>query len=96
MRTWRSTGSSNPIDMPQTSISPPGGDTTSATVIKLDEGGRHTASSLGDDAGVDREIKQRTLGHANFEMTGHYTHPEAARFRQAAEDVARYVEEAGS
>jgi hypothetical protein len=64
--------------------------------IKLHEGGRHTASSLGDDAGVDREINQRTLGHANFEMTGHYTHPEAARFRQAAEDVARYVEEAGS
>jgi integrase len=65
-------------------------------VIKLHEGGRHTAASLGDDAGVDAEIRQRTLGHATAAMTAHYTHPEAARFRQAAEDVAAYVEGAGS
>jgi integrase len=44
-------------------------------VIKLHEGGRHTASSLGDDAGVDSGIRQRTLGHASPEMTAHYTHP---------------------
>ena len=30
-------------------------------VIKLHEGGRHTASSLGHDAGVDPEIRQRAL-----------------------------------
>ena len=65
-------------------------------VIKLHEGGRHTAASLGDDAGVDREINQTTLGHANPEMTAHYTHPEAARFRAAANEVARYVGGTGS
>jgi hypothetical protein len=31
-------------------------------VIKLHEGGRHTANSLGHDAGVDPEIRQRTPG----------------------------------
>jgi hypothetical protein len=29
-------------------------------------------------------------------LTSHYTHVEAEAFRQAADDVARYVEEAGS
>jgi hypothetical protein len=29
-------------------------------VIKLNEGGRHTGRSLGDDAGVDREIMKKT------------------------------------
>jgi integrase len=57
-------------------------------VIKLHEGGRHTASSLGHDAQVDPEIRRRTLGHADADMTSHYTYPEAAAFRQAAEDVA--------
>ncbi len=65
-------------------------------VIKLHEGTRHTANSLGDDAGVDQEIRQRTGGWATREMTSHYNHPEAARFRQAAEDVAAYVGRAGS
>ncbi len=64
--------------------------------IKLHEGGRHTASSLGHDARVNPEIRRRTLGHADQAMTSHYTHPEAQAFRQAAEDVARYVEGAGS
>jgi hypothetical protein len=65
-------------------------------VLKLHEGGRHTARSLGDDAGIDPEISQRKLGHATRAMSDHYNHPEAARFRQAAEDVARYMEGAGS
>jgi integrase len=43
--------------------------------IKLHEG-RHTAASLGHDAEVDPEIRQRTLGHASKAMTMHYTHPE--------------------
>jgi hypothetical protein len=60
------------------------------------EGGRHTARSLAGDAGVDRDISQRTGGWATEKMSDHYNHPEAARFRQAAEDVARHVSEAGS
>ncbi len=50
-------------------------------VIKLHEGGRHTARSLGDDAGIDSDISQRTLGHATRAKSYHYNHPEAARFR---------------
>jgi integrase len=65
-------------------------------VVKLHEGSRHTAASLGDDAEVDAEICQRTLGHASRGMTDHYTHPEAVRFRQAAEAVAAYVEKEGN
>jgi hypothetical protein len=41
---------------------------------------------------VDPEIRQRTLGHATAGMTSHYTRPEAAAYRQAAEDVEAYVE----
>jgi integrase len=65
-------------------------------VIKLHEGGRHTANSLGFDAKVDPEIRQRTLGHSTPEMTSRYTHPEAEAYRQAAENVEAYVEGAGS
>jgi integrase len=64
--------------------------------IPLKEGGRHTAASLGRDAAVDPEIRRKTLGHADQAMTSHYTHIEATTFRQAAEDVAAYVEGAGS
>ena len=62
------------------------------SVVRLHEGGRHTARSLGDDAGIDSEISQRTLGHATRAMGDHYNHPEAARFRQAAESVAALVD----
>ena len=65
-------------------------------VIKLHEGGRHTAASLGDDAEVDPEINQNTLGHTSREMTGHYTHREVGRYRQAADAVADLVKQAGS
>ncbi len=62
--------------------------------IKLHEG-RHTAASLGHDAEVDPEIRRRTLGHADQAMTSHYTHPEQAAYRAAANAVAGYVAEAG-
>lgn len=38
----------------------------------------------------------RTLGHATRGMTGYYTHPKVARFRQATEAVAAYVEKEGN
>ena len=44
-------------------------------VIKLHEGGRHTARSLAGDAGVDRDISQRTGGWATEKMSDHYNHP---------------------
>ena len=60
-------------------------------VIKLHEG-RHSAASLAHEAMVDPEIRQRNLGHSNAAMTSHYTHPEAAAHRAAAEAVAKLVE----
>jgi integrase len=54
--------------------------------------GRHSAASLAHDAAVDPEIRRRTLGHANAAMTSHYTHPEAAAYRAAAEAVAALVD----
>lgn len=42
-------------------------------VIKLHEA-RHSAASLARDAGVDPEIRRKTLGHADQAMTSHYTH----------------------
>ena len=62
---------------------------------KLHEG-RHMAASLARDAGNDPEIRRRRLGHADVAMTSHYTHIEAQASRAAANDVARYVSEAGS
>jgi integrase len=64
-------------------------------VIKLHEGGRHTAASLSDEAEVSQEIRQKTLGHATAAMTSHYTHIRAERHRAAAEQVAALVAEAG-
>ena len=64
-------------------------------VIKLHEG-RHSAASLAREAKVDPEIRRKTFGHADQAMTSHYTHIEAEANRQAAEDVARLVERAGS
>jgi integrase len=58
--------------------------------IKLHEG-RHTAASLGHDAEVDPEIRRRTLGHADKAMTSHYTHPEQAAYRAAANPKLRPV-----
>jgi len=60
-------------------------------VIKLHEA-RHSAASLARDAGVDPEIRRKTLGHADAAMTSRHTHVEAEAHRQAAEAVARLVE----
>jgi integrase len=60
--------------------------------IKLYEG-RHSAASLQRDAAIDREIRRRTLGHADQAMTSHDTHMEAATFRQAANAVAAHVDD---
>jgi integrase len=66
------------------------------SVIKLHEGGRHTAPSLARTAEVDPEIRRETLGHADAAMTSHYTHIEAQAHLAAAEAVAHLVEGAGS
>ena len=50
-------------------------------VIKLHEGGTR-AASLARDAGVDPEIRQEQLGHADQAMTDHYTHMEAEAHRR--------------
>lgn len=65
-------------------------------VIKLHEGGRHTAPSLARTAEVDPEIRRKTLGHADAAMTSHYTHIEAQAHLAAAEAVAHLVEGARS
>lgn len=60
-------------------------------VIKLHEGGRHTATSAARDAGVDGEIRQQTGGWTNPAMMSTYTHIEAQAHRAAANQVAAYV-----
>ncbi|HMH91396.1 MAG TPA: tyrosine-type recombinase/integrase [Streptosporangiaceae bacterium] len=64
-------------------------------MIKMHEG-RHSAASLARDAGVDAKIRQDDLGHATPAMTDHYTHVLAEAHLEAAEAVARLVEEAGA
>jgi integrase len=64
-------------------------------VIKMHEG-RHSAASLARDAGVDPKIRQDDLGHATAAMTDRYTHVLADAHLEAAEAVARLVEEAGA
>ena len=64
-------------------------------VIKMHEG-RHSAASLARDAGVDHKIRQEQLGHATPAMTDRYTHVMADAHLEAAERVARLVEEAGA
>jgi integrase len=63
--------------------------------IKLHEG-RHTAVTNQDEAGVDPELTQQTVGHASKEMTRHYTHRRAPVFRAAAEAAAALVDGAPS
>ena len=48
--------------------------------IKLHEG-RHNAADLARDAGLDPEIRRKTLGHADQAMTSHYRHIEAQAHR---------------
>lgn len=61
-------------------------------VIKLHEGGRHTQASLANDAGVNDEIRRKTLGHSDAAMTSHYTHIQAEANRAAAEAIAAQVD----
>lgn len=61
-------------------------------VIKLHEGGRHTQASLANDAGIDAEIRRKTLGHSDAAMTSHYTHIQAEANRAAAEALAALVD----
>jgi hypothetical protein len=65
-------------------------------VIKLHEGGRHTAPSLAWTAEVAPEIRRKTLGHTDATGTSHYTHIEAQAHLAAAEAVAHLVEGARS
>jgi integrase len=65
-------------------------------VIRLHEGGRHSAASLARDAAVDPEIRRKTLGHADAAMTSHYTHIEQAAHQAPAEAVAQLVNGEGS
>lgn len=64
-------------------------------VIKMHEG-RHSAASLARDAGVDPKLRREQLGHTTDAMTDHYTHVLADAHLEAAEKVARLVEEAGA
>ena len=47
------------------------------------------------DAGVDRDVRMREVGHADIEVAGRYTHILDAAHRAAAEQVAALVAEAG-
>jgi hypothetical protein len=64
-------------------------------VIKMHEG-RHSAASLARDAGVDPKLRREQLGHTTDKMTDHYTHVLAEAHLDAAERVARLVDEAGA
>jgi integrase len=63
-------------------------------LIKLHEA-RHSAVSLMRDAGVDRDVRMREVGHADIEVADRYTHILDAAHRAAAEQVAALVAEAG-
>jgi integrase len=63
--------------------------------IKLHEGGRHTGNSLMRDAGVDREVRMREVGHADKTVDDHYTHVLIEAHLAATEQTAALVREAG-
>jgi integrase len=66
-------------------------------VIKLHEGGRHTQTSLANEASVDPEIRRKRLGHSTAALTSHYTHIQAEANRGAAKSIAAMIDgEAGS
>ena len=64
-------------------------------VIKLHEGGRHTAVSMMRDAGVDPVIRMREVGHSSETVHDRYTHTMAQAHMEAAEAVAALVRKAG-
>jgi len=49
---------------------------------------RHTASTLGDIAGLTPAEKQKILGHRQLQMSIRYTHPEAEQVRGKLELIA--------
>jgi integrase len=64
--------------------------------IKLHEAGRHTGVSLMGDADVREDIRMREAGHADRGVHARYTHILDAAHREAAEQVAALVRQAGS
>jgi integrase len=65
-------------------------------VIKLHEAGRHTGTSLMGDADVREDIRMREVGHADRGVHARYTHVLDTAHREAAEQVAALVRQAGS
>ena len=57
-------------------------------VVTLREGGRHTANSLMQDAGVDQELRMREVGHADKSVNDRNTHPLEQAHLAAAEQTA--------
>jgi integrase len=64
-------------------------------VVTLHEGGRHTANSLMQDAGVDQELRMREVGHADRSVNDRYTHPLEQAHLAASEQTAALVRKAG-
>jgi integrase len=64
-------------------------------VITLHEGGRHTGTSLMGDADVREDIRMREVGHSDRDVHARYTHVLDAAHREAAEQVAALVRQAG-
>jgi integrase len=65
-------------------------------VITFHEGGRHTGISLMHDAEVRADITMREAGHADRTVHARYTHALDEAHRQAAEQVAALVRQAGN
>jgi integrase len=65
-------------------------------VITFHEGGRHTGISLMHDAEVRADITMREAGHADRGVHARYTHALDEAHRQAAEQVAALVRQAGN
>jgi hypothetical protein len=64
-------------------------------VITLHEGGRQTGVSLMHDAEVRDDIRMREAGHSDRAIHARYNHPLEQAHRQAAEQVAALVRQAG-
>jgi hypothetical protein len=64
-------------------------------VITLHEGGRHTGISLMHGAQVRDDITMREAGHADRAVHARYTHVLDQAHREAAEQVAELVRQAG-
>jgi integrase len=65
-------------------------------VITLHEGGRHTGVSLMHDAEVRDDITMRDAGHSDRAVHQRYTHVLDQAHREAAEQVAALVRQAGN